>query len=61
MINVLLQDGRITVKTDGFGRTSKRIVLNGIKNVTGVSEGFPDSDEYGTTIEFSSNELIVTL
>ena len=61
VINVLLQNGRITVKTDGFGRTSKRIVLNGIKNVTGVSEGFPDSDEYGTTIEFSSNELIVTL
>ena len=61
VINVLKQDGRITVKTEGFGRASKRIILTGITSVTGVSEGFPDSDQYGTTVEFNSNELIVTL
>ena len=61
IVNVLKQDGRITVKTEGFGRTSKRIVLTGVTNVSGVSEGFPDTDQYGTTVEFTSNELVITL
>ena len=61
IINVLKSGERITVKTEGFGRLTKRIVLTGIKDVAGVSEGYPDSDEYGTTIEFNSNELIITL
>ena len=61
VVNVLRQGDRITVKTDGFGRSTKRVVLTGITNVVGVSEGFPDSDQYGTTIEFSSSELIITL
>jgi len=61
VVNVLKSGNRITVKTDGFGRTGKRVVLTGITNVVGVSEGFPDSDEYGTTVEFDSNELIITL
>jgi len=61
IINVLKHDGRITVKTEGFGRANKRIILTGITNVAGVSEGFPDIDQYGTTVEFASNELIVTL
>ncbi|MBP5260897.1 MAG: glycoside hydrolase family 31 protein [Clostridiales bacterium] len=61
VVNVLKQGGKITVKTDGFGRTAKRIVLTGIKNVVSVSEGFPNSDGYGTTVEFDSNELVITL
>lgn len=61
VVNVLKAEDRITVKTEGFGRASKKLVLNGITNVVGVSEGFPENDQYGTTIEFSSNELIITL
>ena len=61
VINVLKKGDQIQVKTDGFGRSTKRIVLTGITNVVGVSEGYPDSDEFGTTIEFNSNELNITL
>jgi len=61
VVNVLKADGRITVKTEGFGRATKKVVLNGIMDVVGVSEGFPETDKFGTAIEFSSNELIITL
>ena len=61
VVNVLKSGSKITVKTEGFGRASKRVILTGIKNVVGVSEGFPESDDYGTTVEFDSNELIITL
>lgn len=61
VVNVLRSGNQINVKTDGFGRASKRVILMGIGNVVGVSEGFPESDGYGTTIEFNSNELVITL
>ena len=43
----------------GTGAVNK--VYDEFIKMAGVSEGFPDIDQYGTTVEFGSNELIVTL
>ena len=60
VINVLKEGNKITVKTDGFGR-NKRIALTGITNVISVSESIPEPEPWGTSIDFSGNELIITL
>jgi len=60
VINVLKEGNKITVKTDGFGR-NKRIQLTGITNVVSVSESLPEPESWGTSIEFSGNELVITL
>ena len=60
VINVLKEGNKITVKTDGFGR-NKRIQLTGIANVVSVSESIPEPESWGTSIEFSGNELVITL
>lgn len=60
IINILKQDNKITVRTDGFGAT-KRIVLSGVKNVVSVSESMPQINDWGTAIDFSGKELIITL
>ena len=60
VINVLKEGNKITVKTDGFGR-NKRIALTGITNVVSVSESIPEPESWGTSVDFSGNELIITL
>lgn len=60
VINILREGNKITVRTEGFG-TNKRIILNGIKNVVSVSESIPMASDRGTTIDFSSKELIIAL
>lgn len=60
VINILKKGQKITVRTKGFGST-KRIVLSGVKNVVSVSESMPNVSEWGTTIDFSSQELVITL
>ena len=51
---------KITVRTKNLGGT-KHLVLSGIFNVVGLSESVPEKLSYGTSIEFSSNELIISL
>ena len=51
---------RITVRTKNLGGT-KHLVLSGIFNVVGLSESVPNKLSYGTSIEFSSNELVISL
>ncbi|MBO4579577.1 MAG: hypothetical protein J5715_05440 [Clostridiales bacterium] len=60
VINVLKEGNKITVKTDGFGR-NKRIALTGITNVVSVSESIPEPENWGTSVDFAGNELIITL
>lgn len=60
VINILKEGNKITVRTDGFG-ANKRITFNGIKNVVSTSESIPSTSEVGTTIEFNSKELVITL
>lgn len=60
IINILKSGNKITVRTSGIGQ-NKRIVLNGIKNVVSVSESMPNVNEYGTTIDFTAQELVITL
>jgi len=51
---------RITVRTNNLGG-NKRLILSGIFNVVGLSESVPEKLSYGTSIEFTSNELIISL
>ena len=60
VINILKEGNKITVRTKGFG-SHKRIVLSGIKNVVSVSESMPNVNEWGTSIDFTSQELVITL
>ena len=60
VINILKEGNKITVRTDGFG-ANKHIIFNGLKNVVSVSESIPSTSDFGTTIDFSSKELVITL
>lgn len=60
VINILKEGQKITVRTKGFG-THKRIVLSGVKNVVSVSESMPNVNDWGTSIDFTSQELVITL
>ena len=60
IITAEVEGNRITVRTQNLGGT-KRLVLSGIFNVVGLSESVPEKLSYGTSIEFSSNELIISL
>lgn len=60
VINILKKGPKITVRTKGFGQ-NKRIVLSGVKNVVSVSESMPNVSEWGTSIDFTSQELVITL
>lgn len=60
VINILREGKKITVKTDGLGQ-NKRIVLSGIKNVVSVSESMPDVNDWGTSIDFTGKEIVITL
>ncbi|MCR4688194.1 MAG: hypothetical protein K5745_01435 [Saccharofermentans sp.] len=60
LITVAKEGKKITVKTQRFGK-NKRIVFAGINNVVSSSESIPEQMAYGTMIEFTSPELIVTL
>ncbi|MCR4558422.1 MAG: hypothetical protein K5779_11460 [Saccharofermentans sp.] len=51
---------KITVRTKNLGGT-KHLVLSGIFNVVGLSESVPEKLSYGTSIEFTSNELVISL
>ncbi len=51
---------KITVRTKNLGGT-KHLILSGIFNVVGLSESVPEKLSYGTSIEFSSNELVISL
>ena len=51
---------KITVRTKNLGGT-KHLVLSGIFNVVGLSESVPEKLSYGTSIEFTSSELVISL
>ena len=51
---------KITVRTKNLGGT-KHLVLSGIFNVVGLSESVPEKLSYGTSIEFSGSELVISL
>ena len=51
---------KITIRTKNLGGT-KHLVLSGIFNVVGLSESVPEKLSYGTSIEFTSNELVISL
>lgn len=60
VVTVAKEGNKITVKTQNFGK-NKRIVFAGVNNIVSASESIPEQMAYGTMIEFSSNELILTL
>lgn len=60
IITAEVTGNKITVRTQNIGGT-KHLVLSGIFNVVGLSESVPDKRSYGTSIEFTSNELIISL
>ena len=60
IITAEVAGNRITVRTNNIGG-NKRLILSGIFNVVGLSESVPEKLSYGTSIEFSSNELIISL
>ena len=51
---------KITIRTKNLGGT-KHLLLSGIFNVVGLSESVPEKLSYGTSIEFTSNELVISL
>ncbi|MBR3279971.1 MAG: hypothetical protein IKG01_13885 [Lachnospiraceae bacterium] len=51
---------KIIIRTKNLGGT-KHLVLSGIFNVVGLSESVPEKMSYGTSIEFSSSELVISL
>lgn len=51
---------KITIRTKNLGGT-KHLILSGIYNVVGLSESVPEKLSYGTSIEFSSSELVISL
>ncbi len=60
VITVAKEGKKITVRTQRFGK-NKRIVFAGVNNIVSASESIPEQMAYGTMIEFSSAELILTL
>ena len=60
VITAAVEGNKITVRTNNLGGT-KRLILSGIFNVVGLSESVPEKLSYGTSIEFMSNELIISL
>ncbi len=60
IVNILRLGNKIKVLTRGFNET-KRLMLVGIKNVVSTSDGIPTANATGTLIEFSSDELLITL
>ena len=60
LLNVTRAGSKITVQSQNFGK-HKRIVFAGVSNVVSSSESEPEKTPYGTMIEFTGNELIVTL
>ena len=60
VITAEVEGNRIIVRTQNLGG-SKRLILSGIFNVVGLSESVPEKLSYGTSIEFESNELIISL
>ena len=51
---------KIMIRTKNLGGT-KHLVLSGIFNVVGLSESVPEKLSYGTSIEFTSSELVISL
>lgn len=60
IITAEVSGNKITVRTQNLGGT-KHLVLSGIFNVVGLSESVPEKLSYGTSIEFLSNELVISL
>ena len=60
VITAEVEGNKIIVRTKNLGGT-KHLILSGIFNVVGLSESVPDKLSYGTSIEFSSNELVISL
>ncbi len=60
IITAEVTGNKITVRTQNLGGT-KKLVLSGIFNVVGLSESVPEKLSYGTSIEFTSNELVISL
>ena len=60
IITAEVAGNRITVRTNNIGG-NKRLILSGIFNVVGLSESVPEKLSYGTSIEFLSNELVISL
>lgn len=60
IITAEVAGNKITVRTQNLGGT-KKLVLSGIFNVVGLSESVPEKLSYGTSIEFTSNELVISL
>ena len=60
VITAEVEGNKITVRTKNLGGT-KHLILSGIFNVVGLSESVPDKLSYGTSIEFTGNELVISL
>ena len=60
ILKVTCAGSKITVQAQNFGK-HKRIVFAGVSNIVSSSESVPEKTAYGTMIDFTSNELIVTL
>ena len=60
VITAEVAGNKITVRTNNLGG-NKRLILSGVFNVVGLSESVPEKLSYGTSIEFSGNELIISL
>ena len=60
VITAEVAGNKITVRTKNLGGT-KRLILSGIFNVVGLSESVPEKLSYGTSIDFSDNELVISL
>ena len=60
IIQAEVTGNKITIRTQNLGGT-KHLILSGIFNVVGLSESVPEKLSYGTSIEFLSNELVISL
>ena len=60
IISAEVSGNKIIVRTQNLGGT-KHLILSGIFNVVGLSESVPEKLSYGTSIEFLSNELVISL
>lgn len=60
VITADVEGNKIIIRTKNLGGT-KHLVLSGIFNVVGLSESAPEKHSYGTSIEFVSNELVISL
>ena len=60
IITAEVSGNRILVRTQNLGGT-KHLILSGIFNVVGLSESVPEKHSFGTSIEFTSNELVISL